>query len=118
MPRSYAPQLRTMVVEQVRSGRRAGEMAAGLGFAKQQRLRWVGQDKRPWGAGQGCARQSRRCCRRARIAWLEAELATVKRACLVRASTDLLPRADQGTGQGGSQARAVAHTRHRGSGKP
>ena len=45
MPRSHAPQLRTMVVEQVRSGRRVGEVTAGLGIAKQQCPRRVGQDK-------------------------------------------------------------------------
>ena len=69
MPRWYVPQSPTMLVEQVQSGRRAGEVAAGLGIS------------RPLQPG----------------------------------TITAVPLADQGTGQGGSRARAMGSRRHRGT---
>ncbi len=45
MPDSYAPQFRTMVVEQVRSGRKVVEIAATLEISQGTVYRWVRQDR-------------------------------------------------------------------------
>ena len=45
MPRSYAPQFRAMVVEQVRSGRSVAEVAADLELCEGTVFRWVRQDR-------------------------------------------------------------------------
>ena len=82
MPRSYAPQFRAMVVDQVRSGRRVTEVAAALGLPEGTVFRWVRQDRIDRGelAGTPTAESAEIRAARRRIAELEAELATVKRA--------------------------------------
>ena len=82
MPRSYASQFRRMVIEQVRSGRRVVEVARGVEVPEGTVFRWVRQDKIDRGEIPGTSTQESselRAARR-RIAELEAELATVKRA--------------------------------------
>ena len=82
MPRSYAPQFRAMVVDQVRSGRRVAEVSAALGLPEGTVFRWVRQDRIDRGelAGTPTAESAEIRAARRRIAELEAELATVKRA--------------------------------------
>ncbi len=82
MPRSYAAQFRTMVVEQVRSGRRVAEVAAELELSQSTVFRWVRQDRVDRGelAGTPTAESAELRAAKRRIAELEAELATVKRA--------------------------------------
>jgi hypothetical protein len=64
MPRSYAPQFRVMVIQQVRSGRRVAEVAAALGLPESTvspgcaRIASIGAS---WRAGR---RDSRRSCGR------------------------------------------------------
>ncbi|HSH59783.1 MAG TPA: hypothetical protein VK988_09130 [Acidimicrobiales bacterium] len=81
MPRSYAPQFRAMVIEQVRSGRTVAEVAATLelpgarcsgGFDRKDRPRRAGRHPTVESAQLRAAKR--------RIAELESELATVKRA--------------------------------------
>ena len=88
MPYSYAPQFRAMVVEQVRSGRRVAEVAATLELAEGTVYRWVRQDRIDRGelAGTSTPETAELRAARRRIAELESELATVRRA------SDLLPR--------------------------
>ncbi len=82
MPRSYAPQFRAMVVEQVRSGRPVAEVAADLELSEGTVFRWVRQDRIDRGelAGTPSAESAELRAAKRRIADLEAELATVKRA--------------------------------------
>ncbi len=82
MPRSYAVQFRAMVVEQVRSGRPVAEVAADLELAESTVFRWVRQDRIDRGelAGTPTAESAELRAARRRIAELEAELVTVKRA--------------------------------------
>lgn len=82
MPRSYAAQFPAMVVEQVRSGRPVAEVAADLELSQSTVFRWVRQDKIDRGqlAGTPTAESTELRAARRRIAELEAELATVKRA--------------------------------------
>ncbi len=82
MPRSYAAQFRAMVVEQVRSGRPVAEVAADLELAPSTVFRWVRQDRIDRGelVGTPTAESAQLRAARRRIAELEAELATVKRA--------------------------------------
>lgn len=82
MPRSYAPQFRAMVIDQVRGGRRVAEVAAAVEVPEATVFRWVRQDRIDRGEIEGTStaesgelREARR-----RIAELEAELATVRRA--------------------------------------
>jgi hypothetical protein len=85
MPHSCAPQLPTMVVEQVRPDRRAGEVASRAGYRPSDGVPvdGPGQD-RPWGADWRCGR-------------------------------GLPPAGLPGCPQGGSRARAVASRRHSGT---
>ncbi|HEV2811049.1 MAG TPA: transposase, partial [Acidimicrobiales bacterium] len=82
MPRSYAPQFRAMVVEQVRSGRSVAEVAADLELSEGTVFRWVRQDRIDRGEVEGRSTVESADLRAAkrRIAELESELATVKRA--------------------------------------
>ena len=82
MPYSYAPQFRAMVVEQVRSGRRVAEVAATLELAEGTVYRWVRQDRIDRGelAGTSTPETAELRAARRRIAELESELATVRRA--------------------------------------
>ena len=82
MPYSYAPQFRAMVVEQVRSGRRVAEVAESLELAEGTVYRWVRQDRIDRGelAGTSTPETAELRAARPRIAELESELATVKRA--------------------------------------
>ena len=82
MPRSYASQFRAMVVEQVRNGRRVAEVARSVEVPEATVFRWVRQDKIDRGEIPGTSSQESTELRAAkrRIAELEAELATVKRA--------------------------------------
>ena len=82
MPRSYAPQFRAMVVEQVRSGRRVAEVAAALELSESTVFRWVRQDRIDRGelAGTPTAGSAELRAAKRRIVELEAELATVRRA--------------------------------------
>jgi transposase len=82
MPRSYAPQFRAMVVEQVRSGRSVAEVAADLELSESTVFRWVRQDRIDRGELEGTSTVESADLRAAkrRIAELEAKLATVKRA--------------------------------------
>ena len=82
MPRSYAPQFRAMVVEQVRSGRPVAEVAADLELSPGTVFRWVRQDRIDRGELEGTSTVESADLRAAkrRIAELESELATVTRA--------------------------------------
>ncbi|MGH9206392.1 MAG: transposase, partial [Acidimicrobiales bacterium] len=82
MPRSYAPQFRSMVVDQVRAGQRVAEVAAKLEVTQATVFRWVRQEKIDRGEIVGTSTKETAELRAAkrRIADLEAELATVKRA--------------------------------------
>jgi putative transposase len=82
MPRSYASQFRAMVIEQVRSGRRVADVAASVEVPEATVFRWVRQDRIDRGEIPGTSSQESTELRAAkrRIAELEAELATVKRA--------------------------------------
>jgi putative transposase len=82
VPHSYAAQFRAMVVEQVRSGRRVAEVAAAVEVAEATVYRWVRQDRIDRGELEGTATAENAELRAAkrRIAELEAELATVRRA--------------------------------------
>lgn len=82
MPRAYAAQFRAMVVEQVRSGRRVAEVATAVEVPPATVLRWVRQDKIDRGelVGTTTAETAELRAAKRRIAELEAELATVKRA--------------------------------------
>ena len=77
MPRSYAPQFRAMVVDQVRNGKRVAEVAASVELCEATVFRWVRQDKIdrgemprmsrvPWNFGGGPVMFRRRppCCSR------------------------------------------------------
>jgi transposase len=78
MPRSYAPQFRAMVIEQVRNGRRVADVAASVDLPQATVFRWVRQDRIDRGELPGTSTQEStelRAARR-RIAELEAELAT------------------------------------------
>jgi putative transposase len=82
MPRAYASQFRSMVVERVRSGRRVAEVAATVGVPEATAFRWVRRDRIDRGevAGTSTVESAELREARRRIAELEAELATVKRA--------------------------------------
>jgi transposase InsO family protein len=82
MPQSYASQFRAMVIEQVRNGRRVADVAASVEVPEATVFRWVRQDKIDRGEIPGTSSQESTELRAAkrRIAELEAELATVKRA--------------------------------------
>ena len=82
MPRAYASQFRSMVVEQVRSGRRVVEVAASVGVPEATVYRWVKQERIDRGevAGTSTGEKADLRAARRRITELEAELATVKRA--------------------------------------
>ena len=82
MPQSYAPQFRAMVIDQVRSGGRVAEVAASVGVPEGTAYRWVRQDRIDRGeiAGTSSIENAELRAARHRIAELEAELATVKRA--------------------------------------
>ena len=82
MPRSYAAQFRAMVIEQVRSGRSVAQVAAELDLPPGTVFRWVRQDRIDRGelAGTPTAESAELRAAKRRIAELEAELATVKRA--------------------------------------
>jgi putative transposase len=82
MPRSYAAQFRAMVVDQVRAGRSVAEVAVSLGVPPGTVFRWVRQDRIDRGELEGTSTAASAELRAAnrRIAELEAELATVKRA--------------------------------------
>ncbi len=74
MPRSYAPQFRAMVIEQVRSGRTVTEVAATLEIPESTVFRWVRQDKIDRGelAGRSTAESAELRAAKRRIAELEA----------------------------------------------
>src|SRR3954454_22701418 len=82
MPHSYSPQFRAMVIDQVRSGRRVGEVAASVGVPEGTAYRWVRQDRIDRGeiAGTSSIENAELRAARHRSVELEAELATVKRA--------------------------------------
>ena len=82
MPDSYAPQFRAMVVEQVRSGQKVADVAASLELPEGTVYRWVRQDRIDRGelSGTSTAETTELREARRRIAELESELATVKRA--------------------------------------
>ncbi len=82
MPRSYAAQFRAMVVDQVRSGRSVAEVAAAVEVPESTVFRWVRQDRIDRGelAGTPTAESAELRAAKRRIAELEAELSTIKRA--------------------------------------
>lgn len=82
MPRSYAVQFRALVIEQVCSGRPVAEVAADLELVPSTVFRWVRQDRIDRGeqAGTPTAESAELRAAKRRIAELEAELVTVKRA--------------------------------------
>ena len=82
MPRTYASQFRAMVIQQVRNGRRVADVAASVEVPEGTVFRWVRQDRIDRGEIPGTSSQESTELRAAkrRIAELEAELATVKRA--------------------------------------
>jgi transposase len=71
-----------MVIQQVRSGRRVADVAASVELPEATVFRWVRQDRIDRGEIPGTSTQESSELRAAkrRIAELEAELATVKRA--------------------------------------
>jgi putative transposase len=82
MPHTYAPQFRAMVVEQLRHGRKVEVVATELGVHPATLYRWKRQDRIDRGELAGTPTQESAQLRaaRLRIAELEAELATVRRA--------------------------------------
>ena len=82
MPHSYAPQFRAMVIEQFRSGRKVEELARELEVSPATVYRWLRQDRVDRGelVGTSTPESAELRAARRRIAELEAELATVKRA--------------------------------------
>jgi transposase len=84
MPRSYAPQFRAMVVDQVRNGKRVAEVAGNVEHCGATVFRWVRQDKVDRGErempGTSTLENAELRAAKRRIVELEAELATVKRA--------------------------------------
>ncbi len=82
MPVTYSSQYREMVVAQVRAGRSVSELAEGLEVSAATIFRWKKQDWIDAGTAVGLSSQDHAELRaaRTRIAELEAELATVKRA--------------------------------------
>lgn len=82
MPHGYAAQFRSMVVEQVRSGKHVAEVAAAVGVAEATVYRWVRQERVDRGELEGASsvENAELGAARRRIAELEAELATVTRA--------------------------------------
>jgi putative transposase len=82
MPYTYASQFRSMAIEQVRSGKRVAEVAAALEITQATVFRWVRQDRIDRGeiAGTPTAESAELRAARCRIAELESELVTVKRA--------------------------------------
>ena len=82
MPRSYAAQFRAAVIDQVRSGVRVRDVAASVEVPEATVFRWVRQDRIDRGEVEGTstAESSQLRVARRRIAELEAELATLKRA--------------------------------------
>jgi putative transposase len=93
MPRSYASQFRAMVIEQVRNGRRVADVAASVEVPEATVFRWVRQDRIDRGEIPGTQSQESTELRAAkrRIAELEAELATVKRASELFAQGQVVP---------------------------
>ena len=82
MPHAYASQFRAMVVEQARSGRSVAEVADAVDVPASTVFRWVRQDRIDRGelAGTSTVENAELRAARQRVAELEAELATVKRA--------------------------------------
>ena len=82
MPYSYAPQFRAMVIEHLRSGRKVGELSRELEVSPATVFRWLREDRVDRGelAGTSTPESAELRAARRRIAELEAELATVKRA--------------------------------------
>ena len=82
MPHSYAPQFRAMVVDQVRSGSRVADVAAAVDVCEGTVFRWVRQDRIDRGeiAGVATVESAQLRAAKRRIAELESELATIKRA--------------------------------------
>ena len=82
MPRSYAPQFRATVVDQVRAGRRVAEVAAAVHVGEATVYRWVRQERIDRFELVGPRRPTTRSLQaaRRRIAELESELAMVRRA--------------------------------------
>jgi transposase len=92
MPHAYASQFRAMVVEQVRSGMRVVDVAASVDVAEATVYRWVRQDRVDRGELKGTSTSETaelRAARR-RIAELESELATVRRASEARPLASLV----------------------------
>ena len=81
LPHSYASQFRAMVIGQVRSGRSATEVPRTTGVSHATVFRWVRQDRVDRGelTGTSTAQSAELWAAKARIAELEAQLATVKR---------------------------------------
>jgi|GEM_PF-65206 Transposase and inactivated derivatives len=93
MPYAYASQFRAMVVEQVRDGQSVTEVAASLEVPVSTVFRWVRQDRVDRGELEGRSTDETaelRAARR-RIAELEAELATVRRASELFAEGRVVP---------------------------
>jgi transposase-like protein len=82
MPKSYAPEFRRRVVELVRSGRPAAEVAADVGVSEATIYRWKAQDEVDRGERSGPSSLERveLAQARRRIRELETELAIVKEA--------------------------------------
>ena len=82
MPDSYSSQYREMVLAQVRAGRSVYDLAEGLEVSATTIFRWKRQDQIDADDAVGLSSQDSAELRaaRARIAELEKELATVKRA--------------------------------------
>jgi putative transposase len=82
MPESYSSQYREMVLAQVRAGRSVYDLAEGLEVSAATIFRWKKQEQIDVGNTVGLSSQDAAELRtaRSRIAELEAELATVKRA--------------------------------------
>ena len=91
MPRSYAAQLRAMVIEQVRTRRRVADVASAVEVSEATVYRWVRQDDIDRGELIGTSTPESAELRTAkrRIAELESELSIVKRSHAVGAGPGL-----------------------------
>jgi transposase len=125
MPDTYSSQYREMVLIQVRAGRSVYDLAEGLEVSAATIFRWKRQDQIDAGTAVGLSSQDGAELRaaRLRIAELEKELATVKRASelfsqgrVVRPK-ELFPIVEQlgVEGHGRSRRAACCRLRHQGS---
>jgi transposase len=93
MPYAYASQFRATVVEQVRDGQSVADVAVSLEVSASTVFRWVRQGRVDRGelSGPSTVETAELRAARRRIAELEAELATVRRASELFAQGRVVP---------------------------